>query len=184
MRKGDAIQRLQSLQPFLNRFSYATVGLFGRDEPAVILRVACEAAPDPTMLSGLDQLLAMVDEGNCMTYNDPRRGVSKRVLVGPNGKIEGVRLTGETAARDWLKELIAEGRPATELRAWVLAPADKPPQGGEGRGQIVCNCLNVSAKDIQAGIDAGLDLPGLQQQLKCGTSCGSCVPEIKRMVAR
>ena len=28
----------------------------------------------------------------------------------------------------------------------------------------------------------GLDLDGLKRELKCGTSCGSCVPEIKRLL--
>nr|WP_238589658.1 (2Fe-2S)-binding protein [Pseudomonas toyotomiensis] len=35
-----------------------------------------------------------------------------------------------------------------------------------------------------AGIARGLDLDGLRQELKCGTSCGSCVPEIKRLLAQ
>ncbi len=182
MRKGDALSRMQALQPYLSRFTYATVGLFGRDEPATILRVACNEAPDAALLHELDVLLEMVDEGNCMTYTDPKRGISKRVLVGADGGIEGVRLTGETAARDWLKELMAEGHAAAELRPWMLAPTANPPVGGESRGKIVCNCLNVSERDIQAGIAAGLDLVRLQEKLKCGTSCGSCVPEIKRMI--
>jgi assimilatory nitrate reductase catalytic subunit len=29
----------------------------------------------------------------------------------------------------------------------------------------------------------GLDLQGLKQELGCGTQCGSCVPEIKRLLA-
>ncbi|MCF5008592.1 hypothetical protein GIW66_19740 [Pseudomonas lactis] len=30
---------------------------------------------------------------------------------------------------------------------------------------------------------SGLDLDGLKQALGCGTQCGSCVPEIKRLLA-
>jgi assimilatory nitrate reductase catalytic subunit len=41
----------------------------------------------------------------------------------------------------------------------------------------------VSEADIKKEIAAGADLPALQEKLKCGTSCGSCVPEIKRMLA-
>jgi len=36
---------------------------------------------------------------------------------------------------------------------------------------------------ISKEVAAGADLPQLQQKLKCGTFCGSCVPDIKRMVA-
>jgi len=44
--------------------------------------------------------------------------------------------------------------------------------------------MNVSHVAICAGIAQGLDLPGLKQRLGCGTSCGSCVPEIKRLLAQ
>jgi assimilatory nitrate reductase catalytic subunit len=36
---------------------------------------------------------------------------------------------------------------------------------------------------IRKELAAGAALPQLQQTLKCGTFCGSCVPDIKRMVA-
>jgi len=43
--------------------------------------------------------------------------------------------------------------------------------------------MNVSQSKVRAGIERGLDLTGLKQELGCGTSCGSCVPEIKRLLA-
>jgi assimilatory nitrate reductase catalytic subunit len=36
---------------------------------------------------------------------------------------------------------------------------------------------------INKALASGADFPQLQEKLKCGTFCGSCVPEIKRMVA-
>ncbi|GIX27429.1 MAG: hypothetical protein KatS3mg123_1310 [Burkholderiales bacterium] len=51
------------------------------------------------------------------------------------------------------------------------------------RGRVVCNCLNVSEREIAAAIDAGANLQTLQQTLQCGTQCGSCVPELRRMLA-
>jgi len=50
-------------------------------------------------------------------------------------------------------------------------------------GKTLCNCKNVSHGAVCAGIRQGLDLQGLKQQLGCGTQCGSCVPEIKRLLA-
>jgi assimilatory nitrate reductase catalytic subunit len=47
----------------------------------------------------------------------------------------------------------------------------------------VCNCLNVAEPAILAAIAAGADLAALQGTLKCGTECGSCVPELKHMIA-
>ena len=39
------------------------------------------------------------------------------------------------------------------------------------------------ADEIIADLNAGLDLAALQEKRKCGTSCGSCVPELKRLAA-
>ena len=50
-------------------------------------------------------------------------------------------------------------------------------------GKTLCNCKNVSQGAVCAGIRRGLDLQGLKQELGCGTQCGSCVPEIKRLLA-
>jgi assimilatory nitrate reductase catalytic subunit len=65
----------------------------------------------------------------------------------------------------------------------MLAPVNRPPEGGVGRGRIICNCLNVAETEILAAISDGADLSALQATLKCGSECGSCVPELKRMLA-
>jgi assimilatory nitrate reductase catalytic subunit len=41
----------------------------------------------------------------------------------------------------------------------------------------------VAEPEIVAAIAYGADLPALQATLKCGTECGSCVPELKRLIA-
>jgi assimilatory nitrate reductase catalytic subunit len=125
-------------------------------------------------------LLELDDDTCAMEYRDPRRGISKRVLV-QDGKLVGARLTGETAARDWLKELMAQGAPAEAVRRWVLAPVASPPAGPRLRGRVVCNCLDVAELDIRQRFAAGATLEQLQTELKCGSSCGSCLPELRRM---
>jgi assimilatory nitrate reductase catalytic subunit len=49
------------------------------------------------------------------------------------------------------------------------------------RGRIVCTCLDVSESEITTAFAQGADLAGLQARLKCGTECGTCVPELKRL---
>ena len=49
-------------------------------------------------------------------------------------------------------------------------------------GRVICNCLDVSENEIMENIELGADLLTLQAKLKCGTECGSCVPELKRLV--
>ena len=181
MRRDDAVKRMLRIQPLLSRFDYASCGLYGRQNPVLVLRVAHGTPLSADMLAEIDALLDMQDETRIMRYDDPRRGISKRVLV-DDGRVVGVRLTGEIAAADWLKEMMAEGADIAPLRAWVLAPLSSPPVGSASRGRIVCNCLNISETQILAAVGQGADLSVLQASLKCGTECGSCLPELKRMV--
>ena len=51
------------------------------------------------------------------------------------------------------------------------------------RGRTLCNCFNVAEADIDSAIAAGASLSRVQKELKCGTNCGSCLPELRRKVA-
>jgi assimilatory nitrate reductase catalytic subunit len=83
-----------------------------------------------------------------------------------------------------LKEVIAQGTDAQSLRPWLFAPLSAPPAGQSQRGRIICNCLDVSEAEIMTEFRNGLDLPAIQARLKCGTECGSCMPELRRLVAQ
>jgi bacterioferritin-associated ferredoxin len=76
-----------------------------------------------------------------------------------------------------------DGVPIDALRRWIFAPRAEPPVAAAAPRKVICNCLDVSEAEIKREIAAGANLPVLQEKLKCGTSCGSCVPEIKRMLA-
>ena len=180
--EGDVQQRLSALRPLFEDFAYASLSLTGRERPALQIRAAMAVAPDTALLAQIDALLGL-DDGPVLAYDDPRRTVGKRVRI-EEGRITALRLAGETAARDWLKGLWSEGKADAELRRWLLAPLSTPPgNSSKASGKTLCNCLNVSEAAVCAGIARGLDLDGLKQELKCGTSCGSCVPEIKRLLA-
>jgi assimilatory nitrate reductase catalytic subunit len=47
----------------------------------------------------------------------------------------------------------------------------------------VCNCLDVALSEIEIDATNGLSLAQIQAKRKCGTSCGSCLPEVKRIIA-
>lgn len=182
MRSGDALRRMDHLQPLLAQFDYAALGLYGRDQELVVLRVAHSSAVPEALLEQIDTILGLDDAAQVMNYRDAKRGIAKRALMAGDALL-GVRLIGETAARDWLKEAIASGVGAQALRAWLFAPLAAPPAGQTQRGRIVCNCLDVSETEILAALHSGLDLFAVQEKLKCGTQCGSCVPELKRLCA-
>jgi assimilatory nitrate reductase catalytic subunit len=41
----------------------------------------------------------------------------------------------------------------------------------------------VREAEIRAAVAAGADLARLQKELRCGTNCGSCLPELRRLAA-
>jgi len=52
-------------------------------------------------------------------------------------------------------------------------------------GPIVCACFSVGLATIRAAIEAGAvaNVEGIGEALRAGTNCGSCLPELKRIVA-
>jgi len=182
MVEGHVQKRFEKLRPLFEGFAYASFSLTGRDRSALVIRAACNEAPDAAQLAQIEQLLGL-NEGPVVAYDDPRRAVGKRVRI-EDGRIVSLSLSGETAARDWLKQLWHDGTADQALRRWLLAPLSTPPGGAARAVKTLCNCMNVSQDAICSGIERGLDLNGLKRELGCGTSCGSCVPEIKRLLVK
>ena len=182
--EGDVQRHFEALRPLCEAFSYVSFSLVGRERPALLVRTANTSAPSAELLSEIDQSLALND-GPVLAYDDPRRAIGKRVRI-ENGRITAIRLAGETLAQHWLQGLWLDGRADEQLRRWLLAPLSSPPGNLDApfnATKILCNCKNVGQNAICAGISRGLDLQGLKQELGCGTQCGSCVPEIKRLLA-
>ncbi|MFO1318710.1 MAG: molybdopterin-dependent oxidoreductase [Burkholderiales bacterium] len=177
---SSALLRAEALAAWTERFAYAAVTLAGRDHPVVVLRIAHHQPLPEAWLAELDRLLGLDDE-DVLSYADARKGIAKRACI-EDGVLVGLRLTGETAAAGWLRDVMVERLPTADLRRWLLAPLADAPTSAPSRGRVVCNCLNVAERDIAAELRAGADFAGLQARLRCGTSCGSCVPELKRMV--
>lgn len=50
-------------------------------------------------------------------------------------------------------------------------------------GATVCSCFGVGEKTIRAAIASGCKSVGqLGEKLRCGTNCGSCIPELKALL--
>ena len=72
-------------------------------------------------------------------------------------------------------------RQVLRARPWLLAPLTQPPAGQSARGKVICNCFDIAEDTIRAAFQSGESLELLQARTKCGTNCGSCVPELKRI---
>jgi len=169
-----------ALQPLLERFPYATLVPFGRDERFVELDARDRAAPDGTTLAALDLALGFGAGVRELRYDDPARAVGKRIRFAA-GRIAAIRLAGETRAGAWLREAMVRSAADASLRRLSLAPLDRLPAAGPVRGRVVCNCFDVSEDEIARELAAARPLGEVQTRLKCGTECGSCLPELRRI---
>ncbi|HZN24743.1 MAG TPA: molybdopterin-dependent oxidoreductase [Burkholderiales bacterium] len=180
---GDALKLIEAARELMACFAFATCTLTGRDRDGVLFRGAASAPVSASTLARLDATFGL-DDLRALTYDDGRRGVGRRIRV-QNGRIEAVRLAGELAAEPGLRELFETGEAVANLRA-LLAPASYSSPAAAG-SRAVCSCWNVTEREISAFLAntrTGSDtLQSLQQALRCGTQCGSCLPELKRLVA-
>jgi assimilatory nitrate reductase catalytic subunit len=83
--------------------------------------------------------------------------------------------------RRWLSQIFTSQELTDFQRRALLA-------GREGNaasdpGTIICSCFQVGDKQIKAAIETGIkNTDELGEQLKCGTNCGSCIPELKSLI--
>lgn len=180
VREGDVQMLMHKLRPLLARCRWASLSLMGREHPKVVLRVADHGAPEG-WLDAIDEILDFEPGPNTLHYRDTRRGVDKVAMWSDDNRLTGLKLAGETVAQDWLLALMKTDGQWQWPRQWVFLPNATAPSGAPGKDRTVCNCLGVTESAIKAELAKGADLPMLQMKLKCGTSCGSCVPELKRL---
>ena len=180
--EADApLKMMQTLKPLLARFDYATLGMAGRDDVVVVLRGHAMSPIEDDVLDALDRHLSLSEVEKTMRYVDATRHVEKAARI-EAGRVESVCLSGETTAQEWLKNMMVQGASAEAVRPWILAPVANAPRGTLNRGRIICTCNDVAEPEIGAELAKGADFAALQATLKCGTTCGSCVPELKRMI--
>jgi assimilatory nitrate reductase catalytic subunit len=88
-------------------------------------------------------------------------------------------------AGDWnvVKNLFALDVLSEDQRRMLLS--GKSIDGLASAGPIICACFGVGRTTIAAAIAAGAGTAAeIGVQLKAGTNCGSCIPELKRLIAQ
>jgi assimilatory nitrate reductase catalytic subunit len=162
----------------------------GASARGVLFRAAAYEAPTDEVVARIEALLGL-DAADTLRYADRKKGPAPRDAVGAamaNRRCWRLFvLAGDTSAQAWVKTLLQEELPAQAYGRLLLVPGAKAPVAVQSRGKQVCTCFNVTGPAIDAHLAgcSGTDgerLASLQSALKCGTNCGSCVPELKRMV--
>ncbi|WP_234891589.1 molybdopterin dinucleotide binding domain-containing protein, partial [Aeromonas caviae] len=97
-------------------------------------------------------------------------------------RIEGILLVG--ARRPDIKVDLLASLLGTPLQAGALSQTLSQALAGESR--LVCSCLRVSEQRIVDAItrQGVSELAGLQALLGCGSNCGTCLPEIDKLLIK
>ena len=205
----SVLQAQAALQALLCAFDYASCVPFGtpalsdakdatkpqRDARHGLCLRAAAATPLPdAVLQGIEAILGMNDATNAVRYADSRRGQRRtlrleQATAEPSADqfLTGFLLAGDSSASQWIAPLLLDSLPVQAYGRALLVPGAAPPLPTAPRSATVCTCFNVSASAIQ-GVLSGTSgsaserLAAVQTQTRCGTNCGSCIPQLQRMV--
>ena len=155
----------------------------------VLFRAAGHEAAPAEAIAAIEALLGL-DTPQTIRYTDLSKGHHRSARLqreGNNAHLEAVLLAGDTSSESWIKSLLQDSLPAEQYGRAILLANSKAPVEVEAKAALVCTCLNVDQRQIDAvlkdttGTEAVL-LATLQNTLQCGTNCGSCVPSLKKTI--
>jgi assimilatory nitrate reductase catalytic subunit len=150
-----------------------------------VLNFACDGPGPGAVTGGWHAWLgSALPEGELVTFEDAGAGVY-RVGVHNRGRLEALLFVGPSPklpSPEWLKTQFDRGDLEGAERRALLAGI--PFEGAVDEGAIVCVCFQVGAARIAAAAGAGDgSVESIGRELGAGTNCGSCIPEIRRLIA-
>ena len=140
---------------------------------------------DNADLRGWQSWLGTIAGEDLAEYKDFGGGVYRAASFAAD-RIETCLFIGPARdAGDWtvVKDLFAAGVLGNDQRRMLLS--GKSAEGLASAGPIVCACFGVGRTTICDAITAGArSAAEIGEKLKAGTNCGSCIPEMKRLIAQ
>jgi assimilatory nitrate reductase catalytic subunit len=131
------------------------------------------------------QTLTRGEGGERLRYEDASAGsVREACLAGDRlDHLFFATVAGALPPREWLIELFSAPALGAAQRAALLV--GREPGTRLETGPVVCSCRNVRADRIAGAIAAGAtDLDAVGAATGAGATCGSCRPEIARMLSQ
>jgi assimilatory nitrate reductase catalytic subunit len=136
-------------------------------------------------LAGWQSWLRSIAGGDIAEYTDFGGGIFRAASFSDD-RIESCLFIGPARdAGDWgiVKDLFARNALDDDQRRMLLS--GKSADGLASAGPIVCACFGVGRTAICDAIVTGAGTAAdIGVQLKAGTNCGSCIPELKRLIAQ
>jgi len=139
---------------------------------------------DETERAALRKALGRPAPEDVLLYEDAASGARREAVLGA-GRLERVLFfttSGRLPPRDWLADLFTLGELSPADRSALLM--GRPPGRAADLSPVVCACRGVRAGKIAAAISGGCrSVEAVGETTGAGTSCGSCRPEIARLLA-
>ncbi|MEW6464653.1 MAG: molybdopterin-dependent oxidoreductase [Pseudomonadota bacterium] len=188
--EDSALETIRELRALMPAFEFASCVPFGRERTGVLFRAAAHSAPSPALVQSIERALSLGGR-DTLRYADVRRHQHRcaRLRHGPDGSVtlEAILLAGDTRAEAWIKAVLQDAQPVAAYGHLLLKPGAAAPAAVAPRGRQVCTCFDVSEDAICAALARceGTDaerLAEIQGRLRCGTNCGSCIPELRQLV--
>ncbi len=144
-----------------------------------------ELADDTVPASWGEAARALLGDGEWLELEDRAAGRYRGALV-RDGRLEGclfVAPSHQLPPRNWLGDLFGRAPLDDADRASLLA--GRPAAGRKDGGATVCSCFGVGRNALIDAIRGqGLaTVEAIGAALRAGTNCGSCIPELRGLLA-
>ncbi len=126
------------------------------------------------------------DEGpgvSAVTLDDSGSGIYQKCLI-KDDRLIGVIMFGDTGLFADYRDLIASGIELEDMRASLLRPSTEVKRV---EGKLVCSCNQIGQTTIERAIleqavQGACELTTVCAATRAGTSCGSCRPEVQKLI--
>ena len=147
--------------------------------------IAGEQAPEDWARCARSLLCSQEDDVDWLEYFDTAANRYRAARLVDN-QLESCIFIGpgvDLPSRDWLSKLFEQGPLDDTARTSLLT--GKPAIGQKDAGPVVCACFSVGINTLVEAIQEQqlTSVEQIGEALKAGTNCGSCVPELKALLA-
>jgi assimilatory nitrate reductase catalytic subunit len=129
-------------------------------------------------------LLGAETAADWIDYQDASRGIYHAAYI-VGGRLEAALFIAPQTrlpSRAWLGSLLEQEALSSNDRMNLLAGRAR--DAGPDPGPTVCACLGIGRRAIQTAIASGCTDPAaIGARIGAGTQCGSCIPELRRLLA-
>ncbi|TPP09949.1 nitrate reductase [Rhizobium glycinendophyticum] len=116
-------------------------------------------------------------------YVDRKTGDHRLLAFDGDQLLVGLFVSPEPVlvSRQWAADQLKQSHPDRQARSRLFA--GRPAAGAPDKGAIVCSCFSVGINEISAAAHRGChSIETIGAALNAGTNCGSCRPEIRRIL--